>query len=189
MRLLMLVVLSALAGCGGGSRVTQRQLFSQAIGSFLTQAPASAAPTVWLTNEDDSECDRVEGEPKPRRAVSDEEALAYEVFSNHVVTSRWGRVIEGHRHNYARDLKADTRKPISVVIGAKQEAVTVMEDLCFLDEAKKRNADKVLVFQVLGAASSGVMVHFRLSDARTGLVEASKTLQVVGSTVQDRSDR
>jgi hypothetical protein len=164
---------------------TQRELLTRVLVSFTTASPQTSAPSLWLTNEDDSDCDRPDGAAHPQSSGHPLDSLAYEVFANQLVASRWARVIEAHRHNYARDLKPETRKAIVV----RPDASTTVEDLCFLDEAKKRNADKLLVYQVLGADSDSVLVHLRLSDARTGVIEASRTLQATAGAVVDRSVR
>lgn len=181
----MLGVLGALSCSGGGAHVSSRRLLSDGMKSFLAQTKASSTSKVWLTNQYDSECDRSDNAERERRRYNDEDTLAYEVFLNHLVASQWGQVIESHRHNYAKELKVDTHK--LVMLGGKTETVMPVEDLCFLDEAKKRNADKVLVYELLALSSRGAMIHFRLSDARTGLVEVSKTLQVSERDVVDRS--
>jgi hypothetical protein len=164
---------------------SERQLLTAALTAFMSAAPQSAPPTLWLSNEDDSECDRADGTPRPSAGASPLDLLAFEAFSNQVVASRWASLIEGHRHNYARDLKVDTHKAVIV----RPDTTTQVEDLCLLDEAKKRNAEKLLVYQVLGASRGSVLVHLRLSSARTGLVEVSQTLLSTAAGVEDRSVR
>jgi hypothetical protein len=164
---------------------TDRQLLTAAFGAFMGAAPQSAAPTLWLSNEDDSECDRADGPPRTSAVSSPLDLLAFEVFSNQVVASRWALLIEGHRHNYARDLKVETHKAVIV----RPETTTQVEDLCLLDEAKKRNAEKLLVYQMVGSSRGSILVHLRLSSARTGLVEVSRTLLSTAAGVDDRSAR
>ena len=186
MRIVPLLVLVAFTSCARRVRPggpTERELLAAALTQFATAAPQTAETTLWLTDEDDSECDRVDGaQPRKPRDMAIE-ALAWEVFQNQIVATRWAAVVEGHRHNYARDLKPETHRTVTT----KSEAVSSVEDLCLLDEAKKRAVDKVLVYQVLGVARGSVLVHLRLSNARTGVVEVSRTLLATGQGVVDRS--
>ncbi len=161
---------------------TTRELLSRALGAFVAAAGPTASPSLWLTNEDDTDCDRAESALHGQAVAHPLDAVAYEVFENQLTATRWAHVVEAHRHNYARDLKPETRKNV-----VTKEGSTVVEDLCFLDEAKKRNVDKVLVYQVVGEAPGSVMVHFRLSDARTGLIEVSRTFLAGDGAVEDRS--
>lgn len=81
---------------------SDRQLLTAALTAFMSAAPQSAPPTLWLSNEDDSECDRADGTPRPGAGASPLDLLAFEAFSNQVVASRWASLIEGHRHNYTK---------------------------------------------------------------------------------------
>lgn len=186
MRALCLVVVLLVSGCARRSATngpTDRELLAAALNTFMTATPQPAGTTLWLTNEDDSECDRVDLVTPQRARNNPYDALAFEVFENHIVGSRWAALVEGHRHNYARDLKTETHKNVVV----KPDVSTVVEDLCFLDEAKKRNVEKVLVYQVLGMARGTSLVHLRLSNARTGVIESSRTLLSTANGVVDRS--
>ena len=40
---------------------TTRELLSRALSAFVAAAGPSASPSLWLTNEDDTDCDRPEG--------------------------------------------------------------------------------------------------------------------------------
>ena len=162
---------------------SDRELLTAAVKAFMASAPLAPPPMLWLSNEEDSECDRTESLPPAPSSPLD--LLAFEVFGNQVVGDRWAFLIEGHRHNYARDLKPETHKTLVV----KPDTSTTVEDLCLLDEAKKRNADKVLVYQVLGVNRGALLVHFRLSNARTGVVEVSRTILSSAAGVVDRSSR
>ncbi len=164
---------------------TERELLTAAMKAFMTGAPQASPPTLWLSNEEDSECDRADGTPRVTAGSGPLDFLAFEVFGNQVVASRWASLIEGHRHNYARDLKVDTHKAVVV----RPDTSTQVEDLCLLDEAKKRSAEKLLVYQVLGSSRGSILVHLRLSSARTGLVEVSRTLLSTAAGVDDRSAR
>lgn len=163
---------------------SERELLTAAVKAFMAAAPLTPTPTLWLSNEEDSECDRADDAP-PAGASTPIDLLAFEVFGTQVVADRWAFLIEGHRHNYARDLKPETHKAMLV----KPDTSTTVEDLCLLDEAKKRSAEKVLVYQVLGESRGAILVHFRLSNARTGLVEVSRTLLSSAAGVVDRSSK
>ncbi len=182
-----LVLLLTVAGCATVPRPvpSDRELLTAAVKAFMASAPMAPPATLWLSNEEDSECDRADPMPRAPGAGSPLDLLAFEVFGNQVVSDRWASLLEGHRHNYARDLKTETHKTMLV----KPDTSTMVEDLCLLDEAKKRNADKVLVYQVLGGNRGAVLVHFRLSNARTGVVEVSRTLSSTAAGVVDRSSR
>ncbi len=116
------------------------------------------------------------------------DGLAVEVFSNYITQKKKGRVIEGHRHNYATDFGAETRTKIDLSQDGKSTGhMLSCEDLCILDEAKKRRADKVLVYQILEFKLDELLIHFRYSDVRSGVVELSRTLKVEGLSISDRS--
>jgi hypothetical protein len=116
------------------------------------------------------------------------DGLAYEVFTNYITQKHKGRVIESHRHNYATDFGGDTRSKIELVEGGKVVGAQLScEDLCILDEAKKRRADKVLVYQILEMQTDEMLIHLRYSDVRSGIVELSRTLKVEGLAISDRS--
>ena len=99
------------------------------------------------------------------------------------------QVMESHRHNYATTLGAETRKKMDVIIndGKEHIATTSCEDLCLLDEAKKRKSDKVLVYRILEMKADEMKIHFRMSDVPTGLVEAAQTLHIIGLRAYDYS--
>ena len=70
----------------------------------------------------------------------------------------------------------------------KKHVVTqTCEDLCLLDEAKKRAADKILAYSILTMTNDEMRIHLRLSDVKTGLVEFSRTLFVQKGAVTDIS--
>ena len=96
--------------------------------------------------------------------------------------------IETHRHNYSTELKPETHKKIDSLIEGKTTVSGMScEDLCMLDEAKKRNADKVLVYHILSMGSNKLTIHYRLSDVKTGAIEASHTISVNHPTSSDTS--
>ncbi|MDP1825494.1 MAG: hypothetical protein Q8L48_19705 [Archangium sp.] len=185
MRLTLLLCVVFALGCA--RRVpppppNDRQLIAQAIIAFTAAHPQPQPASLWLTNEEDSECDG-RTSPESARGGHALDPLAFEVVQNQLVASRWALVVEGHRHNYARDLKAETHKSVTI----KDVGSTTTEDLCLLDEAKKRNVERVLVYQVVGASPGSVLVHFRFSNARTGFVEFASTLLSTAAGVEDRT--
>ena len=97
-------------------------------------------------------------------------------------------MVETHRHNYATELKTDTHKKIDALIEGKT-AISSMscEDLCLLDEAKKRNSDKVLLYHIISMGSNKLTIHYRLSDVKSGVIETSHTISVVHPTSSDTS--
>ncbi len=192
--------LLALALVGCGPPVTnQRKLIANAFQKFSSFKEMPTSARVWLTNQDDNECNyppTSNGAPGALISVSGHvnsapmtpyDAVTYEIFSNVITDKKWGQLIEAHRHNYATDLKAQTRR--SVEMGTKDAPRTTMssEDLCMLDEAKKRNADYVLVYQVLNNYGSVLFMNLRLSNAHTGIVELAKTLRSDNRAVSDIS--
>ena len=89
------------------------------------------------------------------------------------------KVVESHRHNYATDTRVETRKKLDVAMEGKAVASSMScEDLCLLDEAKKRNADKVLTYHIIDMGAKKLTIHYRLSDVKSGTVDASYTLHV-----------
>lgn len=128
------------------------------------------------------------GGGSPASAAGPFDGLAYEVFSNYVTQKRKGRLIEKHRHNYATDFGAETRTRIEIHREGKSSGTMLScEDLCILDEAKKRRADKVLLYQILEMKNDELLIHLRYSDVRSGAVEISRTLKVEGLSISDRS--
>src|SRR6185436_18261138 len=99
--------------------------------------------------------------------------LAFEVFSNYLTQRKKARVVEPHRHNYATELNPETHKKADLVIEGGHGTVTTVtaEDLCLLDEAKKRKADKVLVYHIIEMENDKMWIHLRLSDVPSGVVE------------------
>ncbi|MFO0572819.1 MAG: hypothetical protein U1A78_02375 [Polyangia bacterium] len=120
---------------------------------------------------------------------SSHDRLAYEVISNYLTQAKKLRVVETHRHNYATDTRVETRKKIDVLATEGKTVATTMscEDLCLLDEAKKRSSDKVLAFRIIRMESNKLTVHYRYSDVKSGLVEASHTISVTHPNAVDTS--
>jgi hypothetical protein len=179
-----LLGLSVSCASAGSSR---REILRTALKGFIERAPAPGR--VWLTNESDSACDRVGAGPNassPRMSSSTaDDLLAFEVFSNVIVSSKWAPLIESHRHNYVTELSPVTHQPVR----SNTETTTSVEDLCLLDEAKKRHAEAILVYEIVGSARDALLVHFRLSNARTGIVQSSATLLASPNGIEDRSQR
>lgn len=209
--LLALCALLALPGC----HVYHREMLGKAIADFSSPMRDSNPEKIWVSNMQDSGCDAHAaicggcggaasagggggllgifsgGTVAPAAGPSPHDGLAREVFSNFLTQKRKGRVVEGHRHNYATDLGVDTHIRVETTTeaaGSTRKASQVScEDLCLLDEAKKRKADKVLAYAILEMLDDELKIHLRLSDVRTGLVEFSRTLHVVRGTVTDIS--
>lgn len=114
--------------------------------------------------------------------------LAYEVITNYLTQGHKMKVVETNRHNYATDTRVETRKKIDTVIDGKAVASGLScEDLCLLDEAKKRNADKVLAYHIINLEAKKLTIHYRLSDVKSGIVEAAHTITVNHPTSTDTS--
>lgn len=197
-----LVLLGAaltLTGCGP---VFHREMLGKAIAEFSGQfRDATPADKMWITNMADSGCD-CHGDLCKKGGglgglgggfsfgggnTSGYDGLAFEVFANYMTQKKKGRVVETHKHNYATDLKVNTHQPLEVAEGDKKYKVDNCEDLCLLDEAKKRYADKILTYQVLSMTADELRIHLRLSDVKTGIVEFSRTLLVQRGVVADIS--
>ncbi|MBI5543366.1 MAG: hypothetical protein HY901_05725 [Deltaproteobacteria bacterium] len=200
--LFVLVALGAavvLTGCGhrgGGS--FHREMLGKAIAEFSSPMKDQSTERVWVANMDDSTCDAHDVLLGKGSGSSlsfgggkggSYDALAYEVFSNYLTQKKKGKVVEAHRHNYSTDLKVATHQQVELLLddGKKKVNAITPEDLCLLDEAKKRNADKVLAYQVVSMSGQELRIHLRLSDVRSGLVELSRTLLVQRGVVADIS--
>jgi hypothetical protein len=155
---------------------------------------------VWIAGPDDNTCDSgcFQGNcgggkkggllggglgslfgPKPANAPSPYDGLAFQVFANYLTQRKKARVVETHRHNYATELQVQTHKNIETQLeGGKAATTQSCEDLCLLDEAKKRKADKVLAYYISEMSGTELTIHFRFSDVITGLVEAAQTIKV-----------
>ena len=91
-------------------------------------------------------------------------------------------------HNYMTEVVIDTHKRVDVVADGKSVGTfQSCEDLCTLDEAKKRKADKILAYQILEMKPDELTIHLRYSDGKSGLVELSRTVKVRGQSVSDNS--
>ena len=191
----------ALAGCGP---VFHREMLGKAIAEFSSPMKDQNSEKVWVTNMADSGCDshkelcsKCAGGALGGFSFggggggSSFDGLAFEVFANYLTQKHKGRVVETHRHNYSIDLKTVTHQPLEVTEdeggNKKHVAGTSCEDLCLLDEAKKRAADKVLAYQILSMSNEELRIHLRLSDVKSGIVEFSRTLFVQRGVVADIS--
>lgn len=178
-------------------------MLAESIKTFSGKMQAAPTDKVWVTSNSDSSCDS--GCQSPLTCggggakvklgglfggggPSSSDRLAYQVISNYLTQGKKVRVIETHRHNYSTEVKPETHKKIDTVIEGKTTATGMScEDLCMLDEAKKRNADKVLVYHILSMGSNKLTIHYRLSDVKTGAIEASHTISVSHPTSSDTS--
>jgi hypothetical protein len=193
----------SLAGCGmfAGGPVLHREMLGKAIAEFSNPLKDQNVDKLWITNMTDSGCDCHDQVcHKPEKGAlggfsfggggGSYDGLAFEVFSNYLVQKKKGRVVETHRHNYSTDLKVATHTPLEAdeEHAVKKHVVTqTCEDLCLLDEAKKRAADKILAYSILTMTNDEMRIHLRLSDVKTGLVEFSRTLFVQKGAVTDIS--
>jgi hypothetical protein len=165
---------------------------------------------VWIAGPDDSTCDSgcFQGScggdhkaksalggfgslfgPKPANAPGPYDGLAFQVFANYLTQRKKARVVETHRHNYATELNVETHKKVEVLHEGQKTSTTTTscEDLCILDEAKKRKADKILAYYIAEMSGTELVVHFRFSDVVTGLVEAAQTIKVKDLQAMDWS--
>jgi hypothetical protein len=179
-------------------------MLAESIKTFSGKMQAAPTDKVWVTSNSDSSCDS--GCQSPLTCgnggggkvklgglfggggPSSSDRLAYQVISNYLTQGKKVRVIETHRHNYSTELRPETHKKIDALIEGKSTVSGMScEDLCMLDEAKKRNADKVLVYHILSMGSNKLTIHYRLSDVKTGAIEASHTISVTHPTSSDTS--
>src|SRR5690242_4388942 len=152
-------------GCGP---LLHREMLGESIQAF-SSSRGKAPPTekIWITSAGDSNnCDSgcnlgssckdkggggggggllgmFGGAKKP--GSSPQDGLAYEVFANYFTQRRKAKVVESHRHNYSTELNPETHRKIEFMDQNNKVSTSSCEDLCLLDEAKKRKADKVLV--------------------------------------------
>jgi hypothetical protein len=172
-------------------------MLGESIRSFSARMKTAPEAKIWIAGPSDSGCDSgcqggncaakdkggggLSGlfAPKVDKSPTAHATLAFEVFSNYLTQRKKARVVESHRHNYATSLETDTHKKIEIKDDKGDKTSTVScEDLCLLDEAKKRKADKVLAYYISEMSSNELIIHFRLSDVPTGLVEAAQTIKV-----------
>lgn len=202
---------------GSPKPVIWREMLGRSIEAFSDPLPENNQHRVWIHDMDDKECDKglqkgvevIVAGGAPALALpalpampsigglfggsadtktSSWDGLAFEVFANYLTQKRKGRIVEQHHHNYMTETVIDTHKKIDVVAEGKQLATYLSgEDLCILDEAKKRKADRILAYQILEMKPDELTVHLRYSDARTGLVELARTVKVKGQSVIDWS--
>lgn len=197
--LILFLVAAIMPGCTH----FHTNMLAESIKTFSGKMQAAPTDKVWVTSNSDSSCDS--GCQSPLTCggggakvklgglfggggPSSSDRLAYQVISNYLTQGKKVRVIETHRHNYSTEVKPETHKKIDTVIEGKTTATGMScEDLCMLDEAKKRNADKVLVYHILSMGSNKLTIHYRLSDVKTGAIEASHTISVSHPTSSDTS--
>jgi hypothetical protein len=194
-----------LTGCG---IPYHREMLGKSIAEFSQPLRENNGDRIWISNMADSGCDS-HGALCGGGGLSlggggggglfggfgggggGHDGLAYEVFANFITQKRKGKVVEPHRHNYATDLGVTTHVTQETVsetaAGTKKTSHQSCEDLCLLDEAKKRKADKILVYSILEMKDEEMKIHLRFSDVRSGLVEFSRSLHVRRGTVTDIS--
>jgi hypothetical protein len=183
------------AGCGP---VLHTEMLGESIRSFSSHG-WKGSEKVWITSTHDSGCDRAGG-PKTEGKLGGffsrnsggegpYDKLAFEVFSNYLTQRKKARVVETHRHNYATELNPETHRKAELTLegGHGTVSTTTAEDLCLLDEAKKRKADKVLVYHIIEMENDKMWIHLRLSDVPSGVVDQSQSMRVVNLRAQDFS--
>lgn len=199
--LITLVAAAILPGCTH----FHTNMLTASIKTFTAKVQ-TGGEKVWVTSVADSACDSGCQSPMTcgggkggklggmlsfggGSGGSSYDRLAYEVISNYLTQAKKLRVLETHRHNYATDTKVETRKKIDVLATEGKTVASTMscEDLCLLDEAKKRSSDKVLAFRIVHIEANKLTVHYRYSDVKSGLVEASHTISVTHPNAVDTS--
>ena len=204
----VVLLLSALTGFTACGIPLHTEMLGESIKLFATKTMKPNNEKVWITGPADSACDsgcqNGCGGGKDKGALggggglfgglgksdggSSYDRLAYEVFANYFTQKKKMRVIETHRHNYQTELNVDTRKKIELMSDQGKPLTTMScEDLCLLDEAKKRKADKVLAYHIIEMKNEEMTIQFRLSDVPTGVVEASQTIKVLAMRAFDAS--
>jgi hypothetical protein len=190
------LTLTAVGGAGCGP-VFHREMLGESIAYFSSRAKGAPNEKIWIAsigeqNNCDSGCNfgcKEKGggaagglfsslsSSKPAGA-SPYDALAHEVFANYLTQRKKARVIESHRHNYSTELNPETHRKIEFLHDNNKVSTSSCEDLCMLDEAKKRKADKILVYQIIEMKNDELTIHFRLSDVQTGIVEVAQTMKI-----------
>lgn len=205
------LALCTFTGCG---TVFHREMLGKAVAEFTLQIKDPNSDKIWIANMADSECDSHASVCKGGGAglgcgggggvdlagglgglvgggkggtVGPYDKLAWETFANYITQKKKGRVVESHRHNYATELQADTHVKVDAMVEGKHLSTVSCEDLCLLDEAKKRKADKILVYSVLEMTDNELKIHLRYSDVKTGTVDFARTLHVLRGNVLDLS--
>ncbi len=174
-------------GCGP---VLHEELLTESIKSFSGKMKSSATEKIWIAGPNDSACDAgcCAGKGGGKASAlgglfgggsgGSYDKLAYEIFANFLTQRKKAAVVETHRHNYATELATDTHRKLEVSENGNKISSTSCEDLCLLDEAKKRKANKVLAYHIIDMKGDELTIHFRLSDVPTGVVELAQTLRV-----------
>jgi hypothetical protein len=196
----ILLLLAILPGCTH----FHTNMLAESIKTFSAKMQTGAQDKLWVTSITDSKCDsgcqsaltcggggggvKLGGMFGGFGGGGGDDRLAYEVISNYLTQAKKVRVVETHRHNYSTDLKTETHKKVDALIEGKSVVSSMScEDLCLLDEGKKRNSDKVLVYHIINLGSNKLTIHYRLSDVKTGVVEASHTISVTHPVGSDTS--
>lgn len=171
-----------------------RLLFGKAIEEMAPQLPPASA-TCWLTPD-------VEG-------GGPTSPLAEEVFANYIVEKRLCRLVEKHRDNtMGYSWPSSDQCPCSAGVencsgtcgGAEGVGLPMgvgggtgpdngRSGDPLLERFKKSRAQKVIVYRISELGDSHAVIQFRVSDVRSGLVEASRTVSVEHSTPSPRRIR
>ena len=196
-----LAIGATLVGCKSTpDKVYYREMLGKSIADFTDPLQEPSGTRIWIKNMKDDECDKgcTVGPPAPALPSlgglfgggggSGYDDLAYEVFSNYITQKKKGRIVEAHKHNYMTEANTNTHRNQEVVVDGKPAGVVVScEDMCLLSESKKRRAEKILAYQIIEMEPEKLVIHMRLSDTKTGLVELSRTFRIIGMSVTDWS--
>jgi hypothetical protein len=193
---------------GGCAEPMYTEMLGKSIATFTSQWREGEVK-VWIANQSDSECDRgcAAGQACGAKdgggakvpglgglfggggGASAHDKLAWEVFTNYLTAKRKAKVLESHRHNYALELGGETRTKMEMTGAEPGKNVSMMscEDLCLLDEAKKRHADKVLAYRILSMSANELEINLRYSDVKSGQVEQARTIKIRDMVAIDHS--
>ncbi len=192
------LALAVATGCGGANYDIYRPMIATATSEF-TKPMGKTDERIWIAPPGDF-CDdgnqsgvaaggasMFGGGPSGPSAF---DSFAVEVMTDWLTKNRRGQVIERARANYMTGDKTKTRlwqtdKAHGGEDAGNDVTVGTFEDMCILDEAKKRSAEKVLTFRIMEIQAEEIKIHMRLSDVETGLVEISRSLQARRSAVRD----
>lgn len=192
------------------------EMLAKSIETFTPKSKLSASDKVWVTSMADSKCDSgcqmdiipscgnqerkgsffITGMLEAKKAANggvagSADRMAFEVFANYLNQNSKASVVEPHRNNYASGLagEVETRKKIEWPLeGGKTASTTSCADLCLLDEAKQRKADKVLAYDIIRLGAKDLTIHFRVSNVKSGIVESAQTVRIVYTTAPDVYD-
>jgi hypothetical protein len=175
----------------GCTTINERVMYRQAIDSFAPRVLKSDGTRIWITQDMRNSIDT---------------GLAEEVFINYIVEKNLAAVIEKHPDDLMglkenKDAGAGGANAKDAVKVENEIAVAAglfgggggggmlgggprltydnnLSNDTWLEKEKKRGAAKILIWRVDELTGKKCVVHFRLSDAATGVVEYSDTVTV-----------